>query len=63
MRFTDKAVLITGGGRGIGAATALLFAGEGAKVGILDLSDKNFADVGFKTSESLRRKISTRKIA
>jgi 3-oxoacyl-[acyl-carrier protein] reductase len=45
MRFTDKAVLITGGGRGIGAATALLFAGEGARVGILDLSEKNFADV------------------
>ena len=45
MRFTDKAVLITGGGRGIGAATALLFAGEGAKVGILDLAEKNFADV------------------
>ena len=45
MRFTDKAVLITGGGRGIGAATALLFAGEGAKVGILDLAEKNFEDV------------------
>ena len=45
MRFTDKAVLITGGGRGIGAATALLFAGEGARVGILDLSEQNFADV------------------
>jgi 3-oxoacyl-[acyl-carrier protein] reductase len=45
MRFTDKAVLITGGGRGIGAATALLFAGEGARVGILDLAEQNFADV------------------
>lgn len=32
MRFTDKVVLVTGAGRGIGQATALKFAKEGAKV-------------------------------
>ena len=32
MRFTDKVVLVTGAGRGIGQATAVKFAKEGAKV-------------------------------
>lgn len=37
-RFKDKVVLVTGGGGGIGRATALAFAGEGAQVIIADLS-------------------------
>jgi 3-oxoacyl-[acyl-carrier protein] reductase len=35
-RFTGKTVLVTGGARGIGAATAARFAGEGADVLIAD---------------------------
>ena len=37
MRFKDKVALITGGGSGIGAATARLMAREGARVVVVDL--------------------------
>ncbi len=39
MRMKDKVVLVTGGGAGIGKATALRFAGEGARVVICDVNE------------------------
>ncbi|MFL1995616.1 glucose 1-dehydrogenase [Lysinibacillus irui] len=43
MRFQDKVVIVTGGASGLGEATALEFAKEGAKVAIADVADKGQA--------------------
>lgn len=44
MRFQDKVVLVTGGGSGIGRATARRFASEGASVVIADMDDAGAQD-------------------
>ena len=36
MRFTDKSIIVTGAGSGIGRAAAILFAGEGGTVVVAD---------------------------
>ena len=42
-RFSDQTVIVTGASRGIGAATAIAFAGEGASVAINYRSDESGA--------------------
>lgn len=44
-RVDDKVALVTGGGSGIGAATARILADEGARVMLADIDDKAAADV------------------
>jgi NAD(P)-dependent dehydrogenase (short-subunit alcohol dehydrogenase family) len=39
MRFTDKSIIVTGAGSGIGRAAALLFAAEGGKVVVADKTE------------------------
>ena len=41
MQLKDVAVLITGGGSGLGAATARAMAAKGAKIGVLDQNKEN----------------------
>lgn len=43
--FRDKIVVITGAGSGIGRATALAFASEGAKVVLSDISEERLKEV------------------
>ncbi|TAN34921.1 SDR family oxidoreductase [bacterium] len=45
MRFSAKVALVTGGARGIGAATAQLLAAEGARVAVSDLDAAPAAEV------------------
>ena len=50
MRFDGKVALVTGGARGIGAATSERFAGEGAAVIVSDLDQKPAEETAGKIS-------------
>lgn len=52
MRFKGKVAYITGGGSGIGQATAIAFAFEGADVAIVDIDAEGLAATKSKIEES-----------
>jgi 3-oxoacyl-[acyl-carrier protein] reductase len=52
MRLADKVALITGGGSGIGRATALRFAQEGACVVVSDLDEAGLSETAKRIAEA-----------
>lgn len=50
-RFEDKVVIITGGGSGLGQATAVQLAKEGAKLSLVDLNEKGLEETKAKVLE------------
>ena len=50
MRLKDKSAIITGGGSGIGRATALAMAAEGANVAIFDINEEAALKVAAEAS-------------
>ena len=52
MRFNNRVALVTGGGRGIGAACARRFAAEGAAVVVADLDDAPTQQVASEIDEA-----------
>ena len=51
-RLADKVALITGAGSGIGRQTALLFAGEGARVVCVDVEEASVANTAAEIVQS-----------
>jgi 3-oxoacyl-[acyl-carrier protein] reductase len=52
MRLVDKVSIITGAGSGIGHATAIKFAQEGAKVAVCDIDEKSVHEVAREITDS-----------
>ena len=60
MRFVNKVVLVTGGGSGIGRATCLAFAREGANVGVADFDVGKAETVAAEVESSGRKAVAIR---
>jgi 3-oxoacyl-[acyl-carrier protein] reductase len=52
MRLVDKVSIITGAGSGIGHATAIKFAQEGAKVAVCDIDEQSAQEVAREITDS-----------
>ena len=58
MRFEGKTALITGGGRGIGATTALMILAEGGGVGVVDVNQDHLNKV-VETAQARGHRLKT----
>ena len=62
MQLAGKIALVTGGSRGIGRATALAFAREGADIGFCHLNDDAQAEVTAREIAALGRRVLHRSV-
>jgi 3-oxoacyl-[acyl-carrier protein] reductase len=56
MRLVDKVSIITGAGSGIGHATAVKFAKEGAKVAVCDINEAAARKVARKSTTTAAKR-------
>ncbi len=61
MRVKEEVALVTGAGRGIGRAVALLLAREGANLALCDIAQESVENVG-KEVEALGRRVHTARV-
>ena len=61
MRVKDKVVMITGAGSGIGRATAVLFAREGAVLHVSDIDEEGLRETRDQIREGRDRVFSSRR--
>jgi NAD(P)-dependent dehydrogenase (short-subunit alcohol dehydrogenase family) len=57
MRLKDKVAIITGAGSGIGQASAIMFAREGAKVCVADYNIKGAEETAKQINDQMKKKV------